>query len=145
MSGDSSNQTSVQSIEEIDVARPRVDDRANLEQQDLQNRRDWEKQYQTFKHAIRKQTLNFRKVLFCGACTLVVFFYGLSLNVAFREFDAIGTNHNYLILVALPAFIGTLIALALVRNVFGSQEQKDERTEPAVLLEFTKELNKLKS
>jgi hypothetical protein len=145
MNEESSNQPPAASIEEINVIRPEVDAAANLEQQDLQNRRDWEKQHQDFKHAIRKQSLNFRRVLFYGAAGSVSLFYFLSLRVAYLKFDAIGINHNYLILVALPAFIGTLIALALVRNVFGSQEQKDDRTEPTVLLEFTKELNKLKS
>jgi hypothetical protein len=145
MSEDNTSQPPASSIEEITVTRPRVDATATLEQEDLQHRRDWEKQYQDFKHSIRKQILNFRRVLFYGAVLLVLFFYILSLRVAYLTFESIGTNHNYLILIALPAFIGTLIALALVRNVFGSLEQKDERTEPTVLLEFTKELNKLKS
>lgn len=129
-------------IEEIDVKRPRVDEKATLEAGDLKNRRDLELEHEKFKQALRTQVLNFRRILFYGACLLILGFFALGICVARQKFDDIGINHNYLILAGLPTFIGTLIALALIRNVFGSQEQKEEKTGPSVLLEVLKEFNK---
>ena len=137
--------TQASPIEEIKIEQPTVDHTARLEVQNLEDRRSLELQHEKFKQALRTQTLGYRKILFWGAITVICLFFAISAYITWWKIDAIGYSHNYLILAGLPAILGVLIALALVRIIFGSQETKEENTGTSVLLELAKEMNKLKS
>jgi len=100
-----------------------------------------------------KDQKNYRKIMFFGMGILIIimfvvsftatFCYVFHIKVPLIEIDktiASKANTGIIILLSITLMIPTVLSLAMMRFLFGNNEQKEEKNIPSIVFNIGKEL-----
>ena len=100
-----------------------------------------------------KDQKNYRKIMFFGMGTLIIVMFIVSFiatycyifhfkipGIEISKNIPIKANAGMIVLISLTLMIPTILSLAMMRFLFGNNQQKDEKNIPSIVFNIGKEL-----
>ena len=100
-----------------------------------------------------KDQKNYRKIMFFGMGILIIIMFLISftatycyifhinfIGIEINKNNSVKANTGIVILLSLTLMIPTVLSLAMMRFLFGNNEQKEEKNIPSIIFNIGKEL-----